>query len=60
MTLATALGSLAGSVDLWSLAEIAVPVIAALAGIAGAWLQAAHPPAAPYEHDSALLALFVV
>jgi len=61
VALATALGSLAASVALWPTAEITVPAIAVLAGMAGAWLQAAHPPApAGHEHDSALVALLIL
>jgi hypothetical protein len=37
-----------------------VPVAAALTSIAGAWLQAVHPPATAHEYDPALLALLVV
>ena len=55
MALATPLGSLAAFVG--SSAETAVPAIAVLAGIAGAWLQAVHPPATAHVHDPALVAL---
>jgi hypothetical protein len=58
MALATPLGSLAAFVE--PSAEVAVPAIAVLAGIAGAWLQAAHPPAAAHVHDPALVALLIV
>ena len=49
MALATPLGSLAAFVE--PSAEVAVPAIAMLAGIAGAWLQTARPPAAAHEHE---------
>ena len=35
-------------------------LLAVLAGLGGAWLQAAHPPANAHEHDPALVALLVV
>jgi hypothetical protein len=44
----------------WITWEALVPVAAALAGTAGAWLQAVHPPATAHEYDPALLALLVV
>lgn len=44
----------------WSTAEVVVPVLAVLAGVAGAWLQAVHPPATAHEHDPALVALLVL
>ena len=44
----------------WAAAEVLVPVLAVVAGLGGAWLQAVHPPAAGYGHDPALVALLVV
>lgn len=41
-------------------AEAWAPLLAVLAGVGGAWLQAAHPPADAREHDAALAALPVV
>jgi hypothetical protein len=41
-------------------AEALVPLLAVLAGLAGAWLHAAHPPANGFEPDPALVALLVV
>ena len=42
-------------------AEALAPALAVLAGLAGAWLQAVHPPpASARERDAALVALSVV
>lgn len=60
MATAAALLSLVASAPPWPPAEAVVPALAALAGVAGAWLQAVHPPASAYEHDAALVALLVV
>jgi hypothetical protein len=46
--------------DPWLAAEAAVPALAVLAGVAGAWLQAVHPLATAHEHDPVLVALLVV
>ncbi len=41
-----------------AMADVLVPVFAVLAGLGGAWLRAAHPPA--HGHDPVLAALPVV
>lgn len=60
VAIAALLASLAAPFAAWCSAEVAVPVSGVLAGLGGAWLQAAHPPATDHEHDPALLALLVV
>jgi hypothetical protein len=41
-------------------AEALMPVLARLAGVASASMQAVHPPATAHEHDPALVALLVL
>lgn len=45
----------------WPSAEAAVPALAVLAGLLGAWLNSVHPPPAlAHGHDPAPAALFVL
>ena len=60
MAIAALLELLRASAPPPAAAEAAVPVLAVLAGVAGAWLRTTHPPATAYEHDAALLALLVL
>ena len=52
-----ALDALAGTGNPWPGAEAAMPLLALVAGLAGAWLHIAHPPSSPQEQDMALAAL---
>jgi hypothetical protein len=57
---AAVLAPLAASAAAWPAPEAVVPVLALLAGAAGAWLQAVHPPATAHEYDPAIVALLVL
>ena len=57
MATAIALEALAASAR--PTAETATFALAVLAGLAGAWLQAVHPPASGYGHDAELVSLLV-
>ncbi|MBV1796608.1 hypothetical protein [Siccirubricoccus sp. G192] len=51
---------LSAAAALWRAKDVAMPVLALPAGIAGAWLHFAHPPSSEHEQDAVLAALLIL